>query len=184
MRSRTASGFWAGLSLRESLAACFCATFIVISNMFLRIPLHIPGHRVFPIVFFLLVGRASIRSRWAGTAIGLFAGAALLALGRENPAHFGQYFAAGIIADLTLLIPGRLHSVLTGAIAGALIGATWLPVPLLLNRLLGMTADVAIWNVVIKNGWAIVFGAIGGALAFPVSQRLRVSGLIPSAATR
>jgi hypothetical protein len=174
--TRPQSQFWGGMSLRESLTACVTATFIVLSAMFFRIPLHLPGHRVLPLAFFLLLGRSLIKSGWAGTAIGLLGGLSMLAMGRENPSHVGQYLVAGMIADLAWLIPSRFQSIFTGALAGAAIGASWLPVPLLVNRLLGMESSAAIWTVMVKNGWAIGFGAIAGALAWTVAKRLRASG--------
>lgn len=174
---QTTPRFWAGLSLREALAAAFSAALIVVSEIFFRVPLHLPGHRVLPLVFFLLLGRRSVSSGWAGTAIGLIAGLILFSLGRETPAHIPQYVIIGLVADLISLVLGRFHSAVVGLIAGALLGACWLPVQLLVNRMLGMDAGLAVAAALIRNGWAIAFGAIGGLLAFSVGNRLRAVGL-------
>jgi hypothetical protein len=184
IQSRSETYALAGLSLRESLTLCFCTAGIVVSMTLLRMPLHIPGHRVFPLALFLLVGRASVRSGWAGTALGSFSGLALLSLRGETPSHIGQYVIAGFIADSMWRAARQLPSMLTLVVTGALIGASWLPVLLLMNQMLGMDRDLAIWTVVIKNGWAIGFGAAGGFLAFVIGERLRAAGLMPDGVTR
>jgi hypothetical protein len=184
IQSRSETYALAGLSLRDSLALCFCAAGIVISTMLLRMPLHIPGHRVFPVALFLLVGRTSVRSGWTGTAIGIFSGLALLSLRGETPSHVAQYAIAGLIADSMWRAARQLPSMVTLVIAGALIGASWLPVPLLMNQMLGLGSDQTIWAVAIKNGWAICFGAAGGALAFVIGKRLDAVGLMPDGVPR
>jgi hypothetical protein len=172
---------WAGFSLRESLVAGFCATFIVVSNLFLRIPLHLPGHRVLPLAFFLLLGRACLRPAWSATSIGLISGVLALSLGREEPMHLLKYLAAGGIADLTsLVLPAVTSSFIMGALAGALVGSSWFPLSLLTDYLAGMDAELAFRHTLVKLGSAIVFGAVGGALVPAVACRLRGTGLLPA----
>ena len=179
IQSRLETNTLAGLSLRDTLAVCFCATGIIISEMLLRRPLHLPGHRAFPLALFLLVGRASVRSGWTGTVIGVFSGLALISLRGETPPHVAQYVIAGLIADSMWRAARQLPSLLNLIIAGALIGASWTPVPLLMNQMLGLGRDQSLWTVGVKNVWAMGFGAAGGVLAFVIGKRMRATGLKP-----
>jgi hypothetical protein len=99
-------------------------------------------------------------------------------MGQENPAHVAQYIGIGLIADATYLLFARARAIWFGTLAGALMGAGWIPIPLLMNRLLGMDREAAIWITLLKNGSAVAFGAIGGAIAFLVAKRLRVAGFL------
>jgi hypothetical protein len=170
--------FWAGMTLRESLTACLSSALIIVSAVFFRIPLHLPGHRVLPLVFFLLLGRCAIAAGWAGTAMGSLAGLALFGMGQENPAHVAQYVGIGLIADVIWLVCARGRAIWLGTIAGALMGAGWIPIPLLINRMLGMDRESAIWIALMKNGSAVAFGALAGALAFFMAKRLRTAGIL------
>ena len=179
MDKHNKSDLWAGFSLRESLVAGFCAIFIVLLGLFLHIPLHLPGHRVLPLAFFLLLGRACVRPAWSATVIGLIVGIVMLSLGRQGPIHIVQYLMAGAIADMvSILLPAVTRSLPIGALAGGLVGASWLPVSLLVDRLAGMEIDLAFRHTLFKVSSAILFGAVGGAMVPAVARRLRASGLL------
>lgn len=170
--------FWGSLSLRESLVMGFCAAFIAVTGMFLHIPFHMPGHRVLPLAFFLLLGRACVPRFWTATAIALASSVLALSIGRDDPTHLAKYLAAGIMADVVVGLFSATSSVPFGALAGACIGASWLPVNLLADLAAGMDRDLAIRHVLLKSASAIVFGAIGGGLVAPVFRRLQASGLV------
>jgi hypothetical protein len=172
---------WCGFSLRESLVAGFCATFIVLSELFLRIPLHIPGHRVLPLAFFLLLGRACLKPKWSASAISLIAGLVSLCLGREEFLQIFKYLAAGGMIDtVALLLPAVTRSLPLGALAGALVGAAWMPAALLVDRLSGMDLGMALRHTLLKLASAALFGAVGGAMAPAVARRLQASGVVPA----
>jgi hypothetical protein len=176
--------FWGGFTLRECLVLGFTASLVVITEMLVRIPLHLPGHRVLPLAFFLLLGRSAVRHGWAATSIGLLTAAGCLALGREGLDHLMKYVAAGVITDAAAFaLPAVLTSSLLGAVTGALIGASWLPVSLVVDRLAGMDTGAAWQHTLLKLGSAMLFGAAGGLLAPAVSGRLRRSGLVPGPVT-
>jgi hypothetical protein len=73
-----------------------------------------------------------------------------------------------------------LQSPPLGGLTGALIGASWLPVRLLIDRLAGMDTGAAWQHSLLKLGSAMLFGAVGGLLAPAVSGRLRRSGILPA----
>jgi hypothetical protein len=170
--------FWRGMSLRECLVAGFCAAFIAVTGMFLHVPFHLPGHRVLPLAFFLLLGRACVPRFWTGSAIALASSVLALSIGRDDPTHLAKYLAAGIMADVVSGLFSTTCSVPFGALAGAAIGASWLPVNLLTDLAVGMDRDLAIRHVLLKSASAIIFGAIGGGLVAPVVRRLQASGLV------
>ena len=173
--------FWRGFTLRECLVIGFIAVLIVLTEILVRIPMHLPGHRVFPLAFFLLLGRAAVPRPWAATSTGLLTALGCLALGRDGLDHLVKYIAAGILTDAAARIaPAVLRSPLLGALSGALIGASWLPAGLLIDRLAGMDTGAALQHTLLKLGSATLFGSAGGFLAPAVSGRLRRSGLVPA----
>lgn len=173
--------FWGGFTLRECLVLGFTAALIVLVEMVVRIPMHLPGHRVLPLAFFLLLGRSAVRRGWAATSMGLLTAAGCLALGRYGLDHLVKYIAAGLVADAAaFVLPAVIKSSFLGALTGMLIGASWLPVGLVVDRLAGMDAGAALQHTMLKLGSAMLFGAAGGLLAPAVSGRLRRSGLVPA----
>ena len=79
--------FWGGFTLREGLVIGFIAALIVLAEMLVRIPMHLPGHRVLPLAFFLLLGRGVVDRYWTATSIGLLTAVGCMALGREGLDH-------------------------------------------------------------------------------------------------
>ena len=177
--------FWGGFTLREGLVIGFIAALIVLAEMLVRIPMHLPGHRVLPLAFFLILGRGVVDRYWTATSIGLLTAVGCMALGREGLDPIVKYLAAGVVTDIAaFLIPIVLRYSLLGALAGALIGASWLPIGLLVDRMAGMDMGAALQHTALKLASAMLFGAAGGFLAPTVSCRLRRSGITPSAATK
>jgi len=94
--------------------------------------------------------------------------------------QLAKFLCAGIVGDLAfLLLPAATRLFPVGALAGAMIGASWFPVALLFDRLMGMDADLALRHAMLKTASAALFGAFGGAIVPLVSRRLMTSGLIP-----
>jgi hypothetical protein len=177
----------ARFTLRESLVVGLCATFIVLSSLFIYIPSLLPAHKVLAVVFFLLLGRGCVRPALAATVIGLLAGRIALypGLGRGGPIQLVRYVTAGGLADgLYLLMPAMTGSRLFGSLAGAFMGATWFPLAFLVDLVVGMAAGAAAQHALLKTVSATVFGALGGFLAPTVVRRLRASGLLPPPMTR
>ena len=76
-----------------------------------------------------------------------------------------KYLAAGVVTDIAaFLMPIVLRYSLLGALAGALIGASWLPIGLLVDRLAGMDIGAALQHTALKLASAMLFGAAGGSL--------------------
>jgi len=176
--------YWGGFSLRECMVICFCSVLIVASDMFLHIPMRLPGHRVLPLAFFVLLGRFAVGRAWAGSAVGLLAGIASCSMGLHGVDQVFKFLAAGVIVDgLALMVP-LVRSRLLCVLAGGLIGASWLPVSLLVNRMVGMDMDLALRLALFKTGSAVLFGAIGAAPVPTVARRLSASGLLPARTVR
>lgn len=172
----------ARFTLRESLIVGLCATFIVLSGLFLYIPSLLPAHKVLGVVFFLMLGRGCVRPALAATVIGLLAGLIALypGLGRGGPIQLVRYVTAGGVADaLYLFLPAMTASRLFGTLAGALMGATWFPLAFLMDLIVGMGAGAAAQHALLKTVSAVSFGALAGFLAPTVVRRLRASGLLP-----
>ncbi len=181
--SRAGSRFLSGFTLRESLVVGLCAVFIVLAALLLHIPGLLPGHKLLGVAFFLLLGRGCLRHPLAATAIGLLAGLIALypGMGRGNPLHVLQYASAGAVADLLyLFVPAMPASRPLGVLAGALMGATWLPLAYLFDRLVGMDSGIAAQHAVLRVSSVIFWGALAGWLAPTVVRRLRASGLWPA----
>ena len=179
MNSSLQSRFILTLTLRESIIAAFTAVLMVATSTFIRIPIHLPGHRVLMLVFFLLLGRACARPFYFATFIGIIAGLLALMLGHEPPAHLLNYSIAGVISDLSFhLLPSRRYPILVSPIAGGLIGASWVPASFLMDQLAGMDLIFAFTHSLFKFTWAIVFGLLGGILSGAVQLRLRSSHII------
>lgn len=181
--SRAGSRFFAGFTLRESIVVGLCAVFIVLSALLLHVPAMLPGHKLWAVVFFLLLGRGCIRPPLAATTIGLLAGLIALypGLGRGNHLHIVQYALAGGLVDaLFFWLPGLTCSRPLGMVAGALVGGIWLVFAFLMDLLVGMDVGTAVQHALLKTFWVIAWGAFGGFLAPTVVRRLQASGLVPS----
>lgn len=170
------SASWVRSNLVDGLIISFCATGVVLSGLYLRMPLHLPGHRVLPLAFFLLLGRTSASRSYAGTAIGLLSGGLALSVGLEPHGlmHGVKYMIAGGIIDAAyLLVPLATTSWILGALAGGIAGASWLPIGLAFDRITGIDADVTLRFAWFKIISAICFGVAGGAIGPALTRRLR-----------
>ena len=86
---------------------------------------------------------------------------------------------AGAIADLvSLAIPLVTRSLPFGFLAGAMVGASWVPLSLLEDRLVGMDMTLALGHSLFKASSAAIFGAVGGAMVPAVARRFRATGLL------
>ncbi|MDR3764755.1 MAG: hypothetical protein P4M01_11735 [Acidobacteriota bacterium] len=181
MTGQTNTKYWLGFTLREALVTGFSAVGIILAQQFLRIPMHLPGHRLLPLVFFLLLARACIRACWVATLTGFLAGlmSLLFGMGHAGPMQLLSFVIAGLIADIVFrLLPRLTRSVALSAITGAFMGVSWVLVSIVQDRLLGLDFSLAVTHSLLRAGGAMIFGALGGAFATPVARRMQASGTI------
>ena len=181
MTGNTKAVMWKRFTLREAIWLGFCATFIVITRAALMLKLNIPGHAMFFIMFFLILGRGCVQRLGAATLVGLIAGimCTMLGMGKEGPLIIIKFVLPGIIVDLGALIYPRLPSrifacVIIGVIAAACRYATSMGI----DWLVEMDYDIMLKKALIGSIMNILFGVAGAALVPPVVRRLKAHGLI------
>lgn len=167
---------------RDLLLLCFFATFLVIARAALRWHLHLPGHSMLPAAALLVLARACVAHGPAATLVGTAAGlvgAALGLGGRAGPLIVLKLGLGGAAVDAGSAL-GRVRRLgwKSGAVLGALCGATdFVPVALV-EALAGLPADVVLAHAAVSAGAKAAFGAVGGAAGGAVATRLRHHGLV------
>ena len=181
MTADTKNLIWKRFTLREAIWLGFCATFIIISRVALMLHLNIPGHAMFFIMFFLILGRGCVPRTGAATLVGLIAGiiSTMLGMGKEGPLIIIKFVLPGIIVDAGGILYPRLPSsytacIVTGIIASACRYVTTMGV----DWVVGMDPDIILKKAVIGSVMNILFGALGAALVPPVIRKLKANGLI------
>ena len=170
------------LPLKESLFLGFCAIFILFSRVALRLHLHIPGHAMLFIVFFLFLARGCVGYRASATFTGLLAGlgAFALGLGKSGPMLIPTFVLPGMVVDMgALLLPGLFQSSLLCTFIAALASATKFLGTYAMDWLLGMDRKVMVQHAVFEAATAMVFGILAGLLVVPVIRKLKAHGLVP-----
>jgi hypothetical protein len=169
------------LPLKESLFLGFCAVFILLFRVVLRLHLHIPGHAMLFTVFFLFLARGCVGYRGAATCTGLLAGlgAFALGLGHSGPILIPAFVLPGMAIDLgALLLPGLFRSSVLCVLVAAAAAATKFIMTLSQDLLLGMDKKVLVQHAAFEAGTAMFFGIIAGLLVVPVIRRLKAYGLV------
>jgi hypothetical protein len=169
------------LPLKESLFLGFCAVFILLFRVVLRLHLHIPGHAMLFTVFFLFLARGCVNYRAAATCTGLLSGlgAFALGLGKAGPILIPAFVLPGMIIDLgAFLLPGLFRSRILCVLVAAAASATKFIMTLAQDLLLGMDKKVMVQHAAFEAGTAMIFGIVGGLLVVPVIRRLKAYGLV------
>lgn len=178
------------LPLKESLFLGFCAVFILVFRMALRLHLHLPGHAMFFMVFFLLLARGSVDYRAGATFCGLIAGlgALVLGLGKAGPMILPKFLLPALVIDLgALLLPGLFGSTLLCLVVAAAASATKFLDNYAQDWLIGMDRQVRLRHALFEAGTAMAFGIVAGLLVVPVLRKLKAHGVIsakPATAAR
>jgi hypothetical protein len=170
-----------GLDTREAVLLAFFATFLVVVRGALRWHLHIPGHSMLGAGLLLVLARACVDRSAAATTVGTLAGlvCAALGMGSGGPLIALKLALPGVGVDIGWrLLPEGLPRLLRGGLLGALAGAThFLPV-LLAEGLAGVALSVVLGHALLAAGSKAAFGALGGAGALAIAERLRHHGVI------
>ena len=183
---QAARPWWGEFTLQEAILVGFCALLIILSKLLFRFHLNITGHSVFFMAFFMLVCRGCVPRRWTATLVGSLAGfgTVLLGFGKGGVIDILKYVVPGLGLDLFALVLPSLSVALVPALLGGVVVALGrAPGKYLINRVVGMDADIALQVVAVKTLPAIAFGVLGALLVPTVVRRLQGSGLFPHAFT-
>ena len=172
---------WKRFTLREAIWLGFCATFIMITRAGLMLHLKIPGHAMFFVMFFLILGRGCVQRNGAATLVGLIAGVmcTLLGMGKEGPLIIIKFVIPGIIVDAGALVyPGLSSQYLACIVVGMIAAASRYVTTMGVDWLVGMEQDIILKKAVVGSIMNILFGALGSAMVPPVVRKLKANGLI------
>ena len=170
-------------TLRDTLLIGFCAMFLLIAKMALRLNLGIPGHAMFFTIFFLILPRVVTGWRLAATATGMSAGlvAVLLGVGKGGPLLLLKFLFPALTVDLAFLFfPGHGGSMLFCGVIGLIAAATRIVGVAVTDYLVGMDVAIIVAHASIKTLGGALFGAAGGIAAAPIIRKLQVRGMLPS----
>lgn len=169
------------LSLKDALFLGFCAVFILVAKVALRLHLRIPGHSMFFTLFFLLIARGCVQHRLAASFSGLLAGlmAMVMGLGKGGPLILIKYIMPALVVDLMAgCLPGLFLSVSLCMLTAALAAVTRFFTTSLIDLLAGMQLGILIQHAVIKSMGNMLF-AIAGSVTVPtVIHKLKAYGAI------
>ena len=169
------------LELKDSFFLGFCAVFIIITRIALRLHLKIPGHAMFFTLFFLMLSRGCVRFRFAATFTGLVAGlmAVALGLGKGGPLILVKFILPAIVIDVSaMLLPELFTSYFLCAVVGALASATMFFNTYLIDYLAGMDPALIFQHATIKSVSSMVFGVVASLFIPLVIRKLKAFGVI------
>lgn len=172
------------ISLQQSLFLGFCAVFIVLTRVGLRLHLGISGHAMLFTIFFLMLARACVSHRLAASYTGVLAGVIAMALGigQGGPLILTKFlFPALVIDGACALRPRLLHGYAGCATLAVAAAATKFLSIALTDWLVGMDTTVLAQHAALKSAAAVVFGLLGGLLVPPVVRGLKARGVIRDA---
>jgi len=167
--------------LKDSLFLGFCAVFIIVTRVALRLHLKIPGHAMFFTLFFLFLAKGCVRYRFAATYTGLISGliAVVLGLGKGGPLILIKFILPAIVIDVSaMLLPGLFGSFILCAVVGALASSTMFLNTYLIDSLAGMNSAVVFAHALIKAGSSMVFGVAASLFIPLVIRKLKAFGVI------
>jgi len=167
--------------LKDSLFLGFCAVFIIVTRIALRLHLKIPGHSMFFMLFFLFLASGCVRYRLSATYTGLISGliAVVLGLGKGGPLILVKFILPAFVIDISaMLLPGLFGSVFLCAIVGALASATMFLNTYLIDYLAGMDPSLIFQHALIKSGCSMAFGIAASLFIPSVIRKLKAFGVI------
>ena len=167
--------------LKDSLFLGFCAVFIIVTRVALRLHLKIPGHAMFFTLFFLFLAKGCVRYRFSVTYTGLISGliAVVLGLGKGGPLIMIKFILPAIVIDMSaILLPGLFGSVFLCAVVGALASSTMVLNTYLIDYLAGMDSELIFAHAMIKLLSSMVFGVTASLFIPLVIRKLKAFGVI------
>ena len=170
-----------GMPLKDGLFLGFCAVFILVTRMALRLHLHISGHSMFFTMFFLLLARGCVKRPYAASFSGLLAGlmAMVFGLGKGGLLIPIKFILPAVAVDVVaLFIPGLFQSYLLVALTAAIASATKFAHTFIMDSLVGMERPIAVHHALLESAAAIGFGVAGSLLIPSVIRKLKAYGVI------
>ncbi|MFQ6127994.1 MAG: hypothetical protein ACE5QW_03735 [Thermoplasmata archaeon] len=144
---------------------------LVLAKMYLRVPLHIPGHSAVYILPMLILGKLGARWKYSGTCIGFTSG--LLATGfgiMGGPLlAFPRLLVMGVMTDV-VLAKANHPSPLPFLICGSLANMTKVLVGWIVASVVGIPALFIQAGMTFSVTTHIFFGALGGLAAFGIAR--------------
>lgn len=168
-------------SLKDSLFLGFCAAFIIITRIALRLHLKIPGHSMFFTLFFLFIARGCVPWRFSATFAGFLSGiiAVILGLGKGGPLVLLKFLMPGMVVDIcAFVMPMLFESYFLCALTGLLAAATKFIDTLIKDYIIGMDRSIIVKHALIDASGAIFFGVAAGLFVPPVIKKLKAFDVI------
>ena len=170
-----------GLALRDALFLGFCAVFILITRIALRLHLKIPGHSMFFMLFFLFLARGCVTYRLSAVFTGFLSGiiAIILGLGKGGPLLMLKFILPAVVVDIgALLLPSLFVSWVWCAGVGGIAAATKFFNTYLEDMIFGMDRSLIFKHALIQSATGILFGIAAGLCVPMVIRKLRAFGVI------
>lgn len=151
------------------------SVFVAFSKGYLRVPLHVPGHSAIYVIPLLLLGRLASRNRLGGMGIGCLSGGmmAFLGIGGGFLLAIPRYFLMGAIIDVLLWREGTQKSMAILVAAGAFANAAKFFIGMVIATLVGIPAFFIQIGMTYSLVTHLVFGAVGGIIAFGILKLIR-----------
>ncbi|UFS70977.1 hypothetical protein LPW11_02035 [Geomonas sp. RF6] len=172
---------WKRFTLKEAILLGFCATFILLTRVGLRLHLHLPGHVMLFMTFFLLLSRGCVPKTGAATLVGLIASIGTLALGMSNgsPLILVKFLLPALLVDLAAICyPGFAVSYAGCLTIGIIASAVRSLSVSGLEFLLGVEDEIILQQALITALVNCLYAAAGAAIVPPVVKRLQANSLI------
>lgn len=172
---------WHFLKLENALFLGFCAVSIVMGKMIFHWSLHISGHSMFFVMFFLLLAKGSVPYKFSSGFTGLLAGvmSLLVGMGTGGPVHLLKYIVPGPFLDgLCSIVSGVTMSYLRCFLVAAIASFSKFFGNAAVDWLVGMDTTVLLQHALLQSLSAVGFGVAGSMLVVPVMHRLKAHGIV------
>lgn len=171
---------WKRFNMREAILLGFCATFIVLTRAGLRLHLHLPGHAMFFLMFFLLLARGCVPKTGAATLVGLITGLVSILLGiTGSPLILLKFLIPALLVDIGGFIYPRYSTSYWACILLGIIATTGRALSIVgLEWLVGMEREIIMQKAFITVLVNSLYGGLGAALVPAIVRRLKANNLI------
>ena len=167
--------------LRDALFLGFCAVFILMTRIALRLHLKIPGHAMFFLLLFLFLARGCVSYRLSAIFTGFLSGviAIILGIGKGGPLLMLKFILPAVVVDAAaFLFPGIFASSLWCAAVGGLAAATKFFNTCLEDIIFRMAPGLIFKHALIQSAAGILFGIAAGLCVPPIIRKLKAFGVI------
>lgn len=169
------------LTLKDSLFLGFCAVFIILMRAALRLHLNIPGHSMLFTLFFLMLARACVPTRFSATFTGLISGmmAVILGLGKGGPLILMKFLPPAMVIDiLAMPVPAWYTRYGYCLLMAALAASTKFFSTVTVDVLIGMDPTVTLIHALTGSVFGAFFGMAGSLFVPPITAKLNAHGII------